>query len=199
MIGGIAGPMTAVETDICSWSHHGQSRNHSRNSLRFFFFFFFLLLLCVKPKTKKQKKTKKQNKTKEIVRSLGTWWEATHELLHLHQHQSSHGDHLLDDRGGTRWWCDLLSCWFALQSQVLLFDRPHLHISALKRPTPVRSLLSLTQACRERSDSGQHLDGETIYSRSLLVDGWHYANHILAIQWAFVSLEGQLTEGLFCL
>ena len=57
----------------------------------------------------KTNKTKKQNKTKEIVKSLGTWWEATHELLHLHQHQSSHGDHLLDDRGGTRWWCDLLS------------------------------------------------------------------------------------------
>ena len=100
MIGGIAGPMPAVETDICSWSHHGQSRNHSHNSLRFFLFF-----LCVKPNKTKQK----QNKTKEIVRSLGTCWEATHELLHLYRHQSSHGDHLLDDRGGTRWWCDLLS------------------------------------------------------------------------------------------
>ena len=74
----------------------------------------------------------------------------------------------------------------------LLFDKPHLHISALKRPTPVRSLLSLTQACGERSDPGQHLDGETIYSRSLLVDSWHSDNHILAIQWAFVSLVGRL-------
>ena len=82
----------------------------------------------------------------------------------------------------------------------LLFDKPHLHISALKRPTPVHSLLSLTQACRGRSDSGQHLDGETIYSRSLLVDGCHSADHILAIQWTFVSLDravGWLTEGLF--
>ena len=52
----------------------------------------------------------------------------------------------------------------------------------------MRSLLSLTQACRGRSDPGQHLDGETIYSRILLVDGCHSADHILAIQWAFVSL-----------
>ena len=72
MIGRIAGPMTAVETDICSWSHHGQSRKHSRNSLRFFFFFFFffffLFFLCVKPNQTEQNKTKqnkKQNKTKQ--------------------------------------------------------------------------------------------------------------------------------------
>ena len=30
-------------------------------------------------------------------------------MLHLHQHQSSHGDHLVDGIGGTPWWCDLLS------------------------------------------------------------------------------------------
>ena len=65
---------------------------------------------------------------------------------------------------------------------------PHYHISALNRPTPVRSLLSLTQACLGSSDSGQHLDGEAIYSRSPLVDCCHSADHILPIQWAFVSL-----------
>ena len=48
-------------------------------------------------------------KSKEIVRSLGTCWEATHELQHLHQHRSSHGDYLVDDRGGTRWWYDSMS------------------------------------------------------------------------------------------
>ena len=92
------------------------------------------------------------------------------------------------------WWTiegalsDDVICWSAPQSQAGLLDRPHLHISALKRPTPVRSLLSLTQACRGRSDPGQHVDGEIIYSRSLLVDGCHSADHILAIHWAFVSL-----------
>ena len=79
-------------------------------------------------------------------------------------------------------------CWSAPQLQDGLLDRPHLHISALKRPTPVGSLLSLTQACCGRSDPWQHLDGETIYSCSLLGDGCHSADHILAIQWAFVSL-----------
>ena len=81
--------------------------------------------------------------------------------------------------------------WFAVccsapQLQAGLFDRPHLHMPALKRPTPVLSLLSLTKACLGRSDPGQHLEGETIYSHSLLVDGRHPADHILAIQWAFV-------------
>ena len=66
-------------------------------------------------------------------------------------------------------------------------DKPHLYISALKRPT-LRGLLSLNNACRGRSDPGQLLVGEVIYSRSLLVDGCHSADHILAIQWAFVSL-----------
>ena len=80
-------------------------------------------------------------------------------------------------------------CWSAMQSQAGLPDRPHLHTSsALKHPTPVHSLLSLTQACRGRSDPAQHLDGETTYSHSLLVDGCHSTDHILAIQWAFVSL-----------
>ena len=94
-------------------------------------------------------------------RALGTCWEAVHELLHLHQLQSSHGDHLVDDRGalGDDVICCVLS---APQSQAGLLDRPHLHISALKPPTPVRSLISLTQACRGRSDPGQHLDGETL-------------------------------------
>ena len=80
--------------------------------------------------------------------------------------------------------------WFAVywSAQAGLLDRPHLHISTLKRPTPVRSLLSLTQACRGRSDPGLLLDGEVIYSRSLLVDSCHSSDHILAIQWAFVSL-----------
>ena len=67
-------------------------------------------------------------------------------------------------------------------------DIPHLNISALKRPTLVRSLLSLTQVCRGRSDPGLLLDGEVIYSCSLLVDGCHSTDHILAIQWAFVLL-----------
>ena len=38
------------------------------------------------------------------------------------------------------------------------------------------------------SDPGLLLDGEVIYSRSLLVDGCHSTDRILAIQWAFVSL-----------
>ena len=49
-------------------------------------------------------------------------------------------------------------CWSAPQSQAGLLDKPHLHISALKRPTPVRSLLSLTLACRGRSDPWQLLE-----------------------------------------
>ena len=79
-------------------------------------------------------------------------------------------------------------CWYTPQSQAGLLDTQHLHISALKRSTSVRSLLSLTQACRGMSDPGQHLDRETFYSRSLLVDGCHSADHILPNQWAFVSL-----------
>ena len=79
-------------------------------------------------------------------------------------------------------------CWSAPQSLAGLLDRPHLHISALKRPTPVWSLFCLTQACRGRSDPWLLLDGEGIYSRSLLVDGCHSTDHILAIQWAFVLL-----------
>ena len=73
----------------------------------------------------------------------------------------------------------LAVCWSATQSQAGLLDKPHLHITALKRPTPVRSLLILTQAYRGRSDPGQLLDGEVIYSRSLLVDGCHSTNYIL--------------------
>ena len=47
------------------------------------------------------------------IRSLKTCSVATHELLHLHQHQSSHGDHLVDGRGDTQWWCDLIcDLWF---------------------------------------------------------------------------------------
>ena len=88
-------------------------------------------------------------------------------------------------------------CWSALQPQAGLLDRPHLHISALKRPTPVRSLLSLTQAYRGRSDPGQYLDGETMYSRSLLVDGCHSADHIPAIQWPPSHLAGRPTGGPF--
>ena len=55
-------------------------------------------------------------------------------------------------------------CWSAPQWQTGLLDKPHLHISTLKRPTqtPVCSLLSLTQACRGRSDPGQLLDVEVI-------------------------------------
>ena len=67
-------------------------------------------------------------------------------------------------------------------------DRPHLRMSALKHPTLVCSLLSLTPACRGRSDPGLLQDSEVIYSCSLLVDGCHSTDHILAIQWAFVSL-----------
>ena len=79
-------------------------------------------------------------------------------------------------------------CWSAPQSHAGLLERPHLHISALKCPTPVRSLLSLTQACRGRSDPGLLLDGEVINSHNQLVDGYQSTDHILAIQWAFVSL-----------
>ena len=84
-------------------------------------------------------------------------------------------------------------CWSAPQSQAELLDRPHLHMC----PTPVRSLLSLTQACLGRSDPGQHLDCEAMYSRSLLVDGCHSADHILAIQWAFVSVGGAVDRRSF--
>ena len=35
---------------------------------------------------------------------------------------------------------------------------------------------------------GQILDGEVIYPHSLLMDGCHSTDHILAIQWAFVPL-----------
>ena len=87
-------------------------------------------------------------------------------------------------------------CWSAPQSQTGLLDKPHLHISALKRPTPVHSLLSLTQAYHGRLDPGQHLDGERIYSRSLLVEGYHSTDHILAIQWAVVLL-GRVVDRRF--
>ena len=53
----------------------------------------------------------------------------------------------------------------------------------------MRSLLSLTEACCGRSDPGLLLDGEVIYSFSLLVGVCHSTDHILAIQWAFVSLD----------
>ena len=80
-------------------------------------------------------------------------------------------------------------CWSSPKSQAGLLDRPHLHISALKRPIPARSFLSLTQACVE----GLILDGEVIYSviysRSLLVDSCHSTDYILAIQWTFVLLS----------
>ena len=122
--------------------------------------------------------TNKQTNKQKIVRSLGTCWEATFEWMHLHQHQSSHGDHLVDDRGGTWCGCDLLSAGL-LRSRMLdsWIDPISTYESALKRPTPVRSLLSLTQAYRGRSDPGQHLDGETIYSSSLLVDGSHSTDY----------------------
>ena len=61
----------------------------------------------------------------------------------------------------------------------------------------MRSLLSLTQACRGRSDPGLLLDGEVIYSRSRLVDGCHSNDHILAIQWAFISLGRVLDRRSF--
>ena len=50
----------------------------------------------------------------------------------------------------------------------------------------MRSLLSLTQACRGRSDPGLLLDGEVKYLCSLLVDD--RLNISLTSQWAFVSL-----------
>ena len=46
----------------------------------------------------------------------------------------------------------------------------------------MRNLLSLTQAWPERSDRELLLDGE------VMVDGCHSTDHIVAIQWAFVSL-----------
>ena len=51
----------------------------------------------------------KNQTNKQTATSLGTCWEATREPLHPHQHQSSHRDHPMDDRGGTRWWRNLPS------------------------------------------------------------------------------------------
>ena len=121
-------------------------------------------------------------------RSLGTCSEATHELLHLHQHQSSHEDHLVYGIGGTLWWCDLLSAGLHRSRRLDSWISPISTLSALKRPIPVRSILGLTQACCGRSDPGLLLDGEVVYSCSRLVDGCHSTDHILAIQWVFVSL-----------
>ena len=47
-----------------------------------------------------------------------------------------------------------------------------------------------------RSDPGLLLDGEVIYSLSLLVDGGHFIDHTLANQWAFVSL-GKVVDRYF--
>ena len=120
-------------------------------------------------------------------RSLGTCLVTTHVLLHLHQHQSSHRDHLVDGMGAFH--DDVICCLLVCSAvtEWTLGSRPHLHISALKRPTPVCtcSLLILTQACCGRSDPGLLLDGEVIHSHSLLVDSCHSTDHILAIQWAF--------------
>ena len=79
----------------------------------------------------------------------------------------------------------LLVCSAVAGSTLGKTPSPHVSIEA---PYPVRSLLSLTQACCERSGPGQHFNGETIYSRSLLVDGCNSADHILATQWVFISL-----------
>ena len=43
--------------------------------------------------------------------AVGFWSRplvTTHKLLHLNQHQSSHGEHLVNSIGDTPWWCDLL-------------------------------------------------------------------------------------------
>ena len=56
--------------------------------------FMVLFFLSVKPYNQKK--------------HLGTLLVTTHKLLHLNQHQSSHGDHLVDSIGDTPWWCDLL-------------------------------------------------------------------------------------------
>ena len=90
-------------------------------------------------------------------------------------------------------------CWSALQSLAGLLDRSNVQISEWKRPTLVRSLLSLTQACSGKSDPGLLLHGEVTYSRSLLVDGCHSTDHILATQWAFVSLVRVVDKGIFLL
>ena len=128
------------------------------------------------------------NKSKEIVRSLGlaAGKPLTSCCICINTNQAMETIWWTIEGHSVIMWFDV--CWSAPQSQAGLLYRPHLHISSLKRPTPVCSLLSLTQACRGRSDPGQHLDGKTIYSHSLLVDGCHSADHILAIQWAFVSL-----------
>ena len=58
------------------------------------FSFMVLFFLSVKPYNQKK--------------YLGTLLVTTHKLLHLNQHQSSHGEHLVDSIGDTSWWCDLL-------------------------------------------------------------------------------------------
>ena len=97
----------------------------------------------------------------------------------------------------TIWWTiegHSVMMWFAVsQSQAGLLDRPHLHISSLKRPTPVRSLLSLT---RKLVRSWIALGWRDNIFPSLLVDGYHSADHILAIQWASVSL-GRAVDSRF--
>ena len=56
--------------------------------------FMVLFFLSVKPYNQKK--------------YLGTLLVTTHKLLHLNQHQSSHGEHLVNSIGDTPWWCDLL-------------------------------------------------------------------------------------------
>ena len=125
---------------------------------------------------------------RNIVRSIGNCLVATHELLHLQQHQSSHGDHLVDGIGGTPWWCDLLSAgllwsrrldswigpistyqnWSAQLQYVVYWVWPRLAVEGL--------VLGCSWMVR------------WYIHTALLLDGCHSADHILAIQWAFVSL-----------
>ena len=104
----------------------------------------------------------RNQKSKGIVRSLETCWESTHELLHLHQHRSSHGHHLVDDRGGTRWWCDLLSAGLLRSCRLDSRIGPistYQHWSALLQCVAYWVWPSLVL---EGSEPRQHLDGETI-------------------------------------
>ena len=123
--------------------------------------------------------------------------------MHLHQHQSSHTE--------TIWWTiervlgdDVICCCYsAPQSQAGLLDRPHLLISALKRPTPVHSLLSLTQACCGRSDPEQILNS-TWMVRQYIHTAWWWTVATLLTKSTLSSgplshLVRRLTEGLLCL
>ena len=142
---------------------------------------FFFVYLRVKPNNQKN-------------RSLRTFWEATHMCINISQAMETIW--LMIEGHSEMMWFSAV-CWSAPQLQAgLLGLKPHLPILALKHLTPVHSLFNLTQVCNGRSDPGQLLNGETIYPRSLQVDGCHSAYHILTIQLDLSHWVGYLTGGL---